>query len=57
MNAEKLVTTAMVLLFGGYMLIQVSDALVAQDSGFSQIATAIIGAFIVAAIAKLRGSR
>jgi hypothetical protein len=54
MDAGKLVTLAITLLLGGYILMEFADALAQNNPSFGPIATAIISAFLVGALAKLR---
>jgi len=57
MNAEGLVETAIVLLLGGYILWELFEALVSSDPGFGKVVGgAILSAFVVGAVAKLKSS-
>ena len=57
MSADELVESALTLLIGGFVLWEMLKALVSSDPGFGKaVGGAILAAFVVGAVAKLKSS-
>jgi len=57
MDAEKLVVTSGILLVGGYILVELADAVIKVNPDVIPITTAILGAFTITAAMLIRRRR